>query len=79
MIFSKYGGLDFSLFRIGFNFIYFLIVLYIYGLWAIAGRRNYGVLRWKAFVGAVLPVLVLLIFGLVFDKIALSQLRPWIN
>ncbi|MEE8637941.1 MAG: hypothetical protein V3T21_02740, partial [Candidatus Margulisiibacteriota bacterium] len=79
MIFNAYAKLDFSLFRAGFNSIYYLILLYIYGLWAVAGRKTYGVVRWKAFLGAVLPVIILLIFGIVFDKIALPKLQPWIT
>ena len=79
MILTGYGALEFSLFRAGFNFIYFLILLYIYGLWAVAGRKTYGVPRWKAFLGAIVPVIILLIFGLVFDKMALPKLQPWIT
>jgi len=79
MILTGFGILDFSLFRVGLGFIYFLILLYIYGLWAVAGRKTYGVPRWKAFLGAVIPVIILLIFGIVFDKIALPKLEPWIS
>lgn len=79
MILTKYGGLDFILYRYGYNFIYFSIVLYMYGLWAVAGRKAYGVSRWKAFLGAVVPFIILLIFGFLFDKIALSRLQPWIG
>lgn len=79
MILNAYAKLDFSLFRGGFNSIYFLILLYIYGLWAVAGRKTYGVVRWKAFLGAIFPVIILLIFGIVFDKIALPKLQTWIS
>jgi hypothetical protein len=79
MILTGFGMLDFSLFRAGLGFIYFLILLYIYGLWAVAGRKTYGVPRWKAFLGAVAPVIILLIFGVLFDKIALPKLEPWIS
>jgi hypothetical protein len=79
MILTGYGMLDFSLFQAGFNSIYFLILLYIYGLWAVAGRKTYGVPRWKAFLGAIVPIIVLLIFGVLFDKIALPKLQPWIT
>jgi hypothetical protein len=78
-LFTKYGGMDFSLFRGGYNFFYFLSLLYFYGLWAIAGRKVYGISKWKAFAGAVIPVIVLLIFGLMFDKIMLARLQPWIS
>ena len=79
MILAKYAGLDFVLFRYGFDTIYFLIVLYVYGLWAVGGRKTYGVPKWQAFLGAIVPVLALLIFGILFDKIALPQLQPWIS
>jgi len=79
MILNKYAGLDFTLFRYGYNTIYFLMVLYVYGLWAVAGRKTYGVHKWQAFLGAIVPVILLLIFGVLFDKIALSKLAPWIS
>jgi hypothetical protein len=79
MLLTHYGVMDFSLFRIGFNLIYFLISLYTYGLWAVVGRRVYGVPKWKAFLGAVAPVIILLIFVVVFDKIALSKLQSLIS
>jgi len=79
MILTRFAGMDFSLFRYGYNFIYFLILLYIYGLWAVAGRKTYGISKPKAFIGAVVPVVALLIFGFLFDKIAVSRLAPWIT
>lgn len=79
MILTKYAGMDFALFRAGYNFIYLMMMIYIYGLWAVAGRKVYGVPKWKAFVGALAPVLFLLIFGVVFDKIALPKLQSWIT
>jgi hypothetical protein len=79
MLLTKYAGLDFTLFRYGYNFIYFLISLYIYGLWAVAGRKAFGVSKWRAFLGAAVPVIFLLIFGILFDKIALSKLESWIT
>jgi len=77
-ILTKAGTLDFSLFRVGCNLFYGLTLLYVYGLWAVAGRKVYGVPKWKAFAGALVPVIFLLIFGFVFDKIALSKLEAWI-
>jgi hypothetical protein len=79
MILTKHGGLEFALFRAGYNLIYFLVALYVYGLWAVAGRKTYGVPRWKAFAGALVPLILLLIFGILFDKIALSKFQPWIT
>lgn len=76
---TRYGGLDFSLFRAGFGFIYFLILVFVYGLWAVAGRKVYNISKVKAFAGALAPIIILLIFGFLFDKIALPLLRPWIS
>lgn len=77
-ILTRYGLLDISLFRVGYNLIYGLTILFVYGLWAVAGRKTYGVPRWRAFAGALVPVIILLIFGMAFDKIALSKLESWI-
>ena len=79
MVLTKYAGLDFALFRYGFITIYSLILVFVYGLWAVGGRKTYGVAKWQAFLGAIVPVLALLIFGVLFDKIALPQLQPWIS
>ena len=79
MFLTSYGLLDFTLFRTGFIIVYGLISIYVYGLWAIAGRKTYGVSKTKAFIGALLPVIILLIFGVLFDKIALPVLQPWIS
>ena len=79
MTLVKYMGIDFVLFRGAFDFIYLLMLVYWYGLWAIAGRKTYGVSKSKAFLGAIVPIIVLLLFGLIFDKIALPKLQPWIS
>jgi len=79
VLLTKFTAFSFEYFRYGYNFIYFLMLLYVYGLWAVSGRKNYGLSKGKAFLGAIVPLLVLLIFGLLFDKIALSKLAPWIS
>jgi len=75
---TRYNLLDLSLFRVGYNLVYGLVGLFVYGLWAVAGRKAYGVPKWKALAGALVPVIILLIFGIAFDKIALSKLETWI-
>jgi len=77
-VMTRYNLLDLSLFRVGYNLVYYLTVLFVYGLWAVAGRKAYGVPKWKAFLGALLPVIFLLIAGILFDKIALLRLEKWI-
>ncbi|OGC07898.1 hypothetical protein A3F86_03140 [candidate division WOR-1 bacterium RIFCSPLOWO2_12_FULL_45_9] len=79
MVLTRYAGMDFMLFRYGYNFLYFSMLLYIYGLLAVAGRLNYKISKAKSFLGAIAPIIVLLIFGLIFDKIALPKLQSWIT
>lgn len=76
---TRSGVLDFSLFRVGFNLFYGFTSLYIYGLWAVAGRKAYGVSKPKAFLGALAPIMILLIFGFIFDKMALPKFESWIT
>jgi hypothetical protein len=78
VILTRYNMLEISLFRVGYNLFYGLTVLFAYGLWAISGRKVYGLAKWQAFAGALVPVIILLIFGLVFDKIAFGKLEAWI-
>jgi hypothetical protein len=79
MIFSKYYNLDFALFRYGFATILFFTTLYLSGLLAIVNRKNYHLSKPMAFLGALIPFFLLLIFGLLFDRIALSRIQPWIS
>ena len=76
---TRYGMLDFPLFRVGYNLTYGLIALYLYGLWAVVGRMVYGVSKPKAFLGALAPIILLLIFGIIFDKMALPKFEAWIT
>ena len=48
------------------NIVYYGVCLYIYGLWSIAGRKVHDVPKWKAFLAAILPLAVLVLFGVVF-------------
>jgi hypothetical protein len=78
-VLTKYGGLSFELFKVGLNFLAFLLTLFAYGLWAIACRKVYNLPKSRAFLCALAPVVMLLIFVFIFDKIALSKLQSWIT
>ena len=77
-VLTRYGLLELSLFRVGFNLVVGLTAIFAYGLWAVALRKNYGVGKWQAFTAALVPALGLLIFLLAFDKIGLERLDGWI-
>lgn len=79
LVLVKYGPLNFTLFKAGFAFIYLLMAVYWYGLWAIAGRKTYKVAKAKAFLGAAVPAIALLIFAFIFGKIILPRFEPWIT
>lgn len=77
-IMTRYGWLDLSLFKVGFNIVFVFLTVYVYGLWAVAGRKVYGVAKWQAFLGALVPAALMLIFLFIFDKIAIVKLETWI-
>jgi hypothetical protein len=77
-VLTRYNMLEMALFRVGYNLFFALTALFAYGLWAISGRKVYGLAKWQAFAGALVPIVILLIFGLAFDKIALGKLEAWI-
>jgi hypothetical protein len=77
-IMTRYNLLELSLFKVGFNIVFVFLTVYVYGLWAVAGRKAYGVPRWKAFAGALAPALLMLIFLFIFDKIGVTKLESWI-
>lgn len=79
MILTKNGALEFTLFRVGFNLVYGFVLLYVYGLWAIIARKNYDLPKTQAFIAALAPVVLMLLFGFVFDRIGLLKLRSWIT
>jgi hypothetical protein len=77
-VLTRYGFLELSLFKVGLNVVYVFVVVYVYGLWAVAGRKAYGLPKWKAFAGALVPVTLMLIFLFIFDKIGVTKLESWI-
>jgi hypothetical protein len=77
-IMTRYNLLERSLFKVGFNIVFVFLTVYVYGLWAVAGRKAYGIPRWKAFAGALVPVALMLIFLFIFDKIGVTKLESWI-
>ncbi len=74
-ILTKWHFLNFWQFRISENLIYYFSCLYIYGLWSIAGRKIHDVPRWKAFVGAVIPVLILVAINVVLSSKILPRIE----
>jgi len=78
ILLSKRGILDFTNYRIGYNIVYSFAVLYLYGLEAIAIRKTHKVEKWQAFVAALLPAVLLIILGMVVNKM-LPRFANWIT
>ena len=76
---TKKGILDFTNFKIGYNMFYCFAVLYLYGIEAIISRKEYKVSKLKAFVAAILPVLLLIIIGLMISQLILPKMQPWLT
>lgn len=75
MIMAKRGILDFTNFKIGYNIVYSLFVLYLYGVMAIASRKTQGIDRWKAFVAALLPAAFLVLMGAAIGLVLLNKIQ----
>ncbi|KAF0134674.1 MAG: hypothetical protein FD145_505 [Candidatus Saganbacteria bacterium] len=76
---SKRGIIDFTNFRIGYNIVYSFVILYLYGILAIAQRKVHGFEKWKAFSVAVLPIILMIIIGIVIDKAILPKVVNWVT
>jgi len=78
MILSRKGILDFTNFKIGYNIVYSFLVLYLYGIFAIAARKTQKIERWKAFTAALLPTAVLIILGIFVSIFVLHKMQKWV-
>jgi len=74
-ILTKWHFLNFWQFTISENIIYYFSCLYIYGIWSIAGKKLHDVPRWKAFIAAALPVLILIGINIVLSSKILPKIE----
>lgn len=75
-IFAKYKLISFWQFQMSENIVYYIACIYIYGLWAIAGKKIHDVPRWKAFVGALLPLIVLVLVQIFLNAKIFPRVAP---
>ncbi|MFH1386437.1 MAG: hypothetical protein ABIH50_02070 [bacterium] len=78
-ILARFSLFDPGLFLVGFNFIFFLMVIFIYGLWAVVIRRTYGISKPLSFVIAAIPAVVLLVGLFVLDKAAGEKIISFVT
>lgn len=70
------GVLSYDMFRVGYNLVYFLTCLFIYGLLSITLRKVGGHSKLKSFLIALVPFIILILFGIGFDLKGLEKIRP---
>lgn len=78
-IMVKWKLLAFNDWIVGENLLFYSTAVYIYGLWSIAGRKVHGVSRWRAFLAAVFPLILLIIFNIVVTIKILPKVGTWIS
>jgi len=79
LVLLKNKTMDFTNFAIGYNIFYGFAILFLYGLQAIIARKVHGLKKWKAFIVALLPFLVLIMLGVIVSYLILPKISPWIS
>ncbi|MFC1559606.1 YIP1 family protein [Candidatus Margulisiibacteriota bacterium] len=75
----KWQVLSFDDWLVGESTLFYASAVYLYGLWSIAGKKVHGVSRWKAFLAAVFPFLVLVIVNIFLSMKVLPKIETWIS
>jgi hypothetical protein len=75
-ILANFGFLSFEIFRVGFDVVLYLSLLFVYGLWSIIIRKVGGHTKLRAFLLASIPFVVCLLAGIVFDLKGFDKIRP---
>jgi len=77
-MFTKYKLLGFPQLSIAENLVYYGACLNIYFLWSIGSAKVNEVPRWKGLLAAVLPVVILIFFGVVFHSKIFPKLESFL-
>jgi len=75
----KKNILNFKFFVLGYNVLFLFAVLYLYGLQAIILRKLYRIDKWKAFAGAAVIAVILIMILIVSNKIIVPRLAPFVS
>jgi len=74
----KWHALSFNDWMTGESTLFYTAAIYIYGLWSIAGKKTHDVPRWKAFLAAIFPFLLMVVFNIVFAAKILPKFSRFI-
>jgi len=74
MIPVKYKLLSFPVWITGERVVFYFTCVYLYGLFSILGRKTHKVPKWKAFLAATIPFIILVLINVVLSAKILPKL-----
>lgn len=74
MISVKYKMMTFADWITGERVVFYCASVYLYGLFSILGKKTHNVPRWKAFLAATIPFIVLVLFNVILSAKVLPKL-----
>jgi len=70
----KYKLMSFPIWITGERVVFYCTCVYLYGLFSILGRKTHKVPRWKAFLAATIPFIILVLINVVLSAKVLPKL-----
>jgi Yip1 domain len=74
MLLVKFKLMSFSVWITGERVIFYCVCVYLYGLFSILGRKTHNVPKWKAFLAATVPFIILVLINIVLSGKILPKL-----
>jgi Yip1 domain len=74
MLLVKFKLMSFSVWITGERVIFYCVCVYLYGLFSILGRKTHNVPKWKAFLAATVPFIILVLMNIVLSGKILPKL-----
>jgi len=74
MISVKYKLMSFSDWITGERVVFYCACVYLYGLFSILGKKTHKIPRWKAFLAATIPFIILVLINVVLSAKILPKL-----
>jgi len=75
MIAVKYKAMSFGNWITGERVVFYCTAVFLYGIFSIIGRKMHKVERWKAFLAATVPLILLVLFNIVFSAKILPKME----
>jgi len=79
MIMVKYKLMTFADWITGERVIYYCTCVFLYGIFAILGRKTHKIDKWKAFLASTIPIIILILINIVFSAKILPKLAGMLS